>query len=434
MTDSMTAVFSINKMGTSHSDNCNTITFDIWDLCIKNDLWVSATHIKGKDNCIADKLSRNFNLDSEWMLNIKLFENCLKILHFKPDIDMFATHLNCQIKNFISFYPDPYVIATDAFKFNWSGYKFYAFPPFSILPRVLKKIKLHQVTGILVCPHWPSQAFFCRNGRNVDRKTNKNISKNYKPCTSKQFKSPTQTEQETMSSCMLNIWKRYRDRGFSKQTSSILLSALRKNTKCSYTQYIKKWEMYAHKEGLHKISPTLEQALNFLSYLYQCGLSYSAICTARSALSSFLQITDCPNFGSNRFTKLFIKGIFELRPNLPKYQSIWNVDIVLNYLEKLSPVNNICLKNLTFKLITLIALLSGQRCQTLSLLKLSEMALSDNKCIFHVQSLLRQSRSGKHLHPIELISFPVNKNLCIITTLKEYISRSSVLRSGDQLF
>ena len=277
-------------------------------------------------------------------------------------------------------------------------------------------------------------SFLCRNRRNVNKKTNKNISKNYKPGTSKQSKSPTQTEQETMSSCMLNIWKRYRDRGFSKQTSSILLSAWRKNTKCSYTQYIKKWEMYAHKEGLHKISPTLEQALNFLSYLYQCGLSYSAICTARSALSSFLQITDCPNFGSNRFTKLFIKGIFELRPNLPKYQSIWNVDIVLNYLEKLSPVNNICLKYLTFKLVTLIALLSGQRCQTLSLLKLSEMALSDNKCIFHVQSLLKQSRSGKHLHHIEIISYPVNKNLCIITTLKEYISRSSILRSDDQLF
>lgn len=192
--------------------------------------------------------------------------------------------------------------------------------------------------------------------------------------------------------------------------------------------------MYAYKEGVHKISPTLEQALNFLSYLYQCGLSYSAICTARSALSSFLEISDCPNFGSNRFTKLFIKGIFELRPSLPKYQSIWNVDFVLKFLEELSPVTDISFKELTFKLVTLIALLSGQRCQTLTLLKLSEMITSDDKYVFHVQSLLKQSRSGKHLHPIEFISYPVNDKLCVVTTLKEYIARSKPFRTDDQLF
>ena len=164
MTDSMTAVFSINKMGTSHSINCNMITFDIWEMCIENNLWISAAHIKGKENCIADKLSRNFNLDSEWMLNTKILKESIKILNFTPEIDMFATHLNCQFKKFISFYPDPYAIATDAFKFNWSGYKFYAFPPFSIIPRVLKKIKLHQTTGLIVCPHWPSQAFYTEMG------------------------------------------------------------------------------------------------------------------------------------------------------------------------------------------------------------------------------------------------------------------------------
>ena len=37
---------------------------------------------------------------------------------------------------------------------------FYAFPPFSVLGRVLSKIKMEQASGILVLPLWPTQPWF----------------------------------------------------------------------------------------------------------------------------------------------------------------------------------------------------------------------------------------------------------------------------------
>ena len=37
------------------------------------------------------------------------------------------------------------------------NYKFYAFPPFSLLPRCLKKIKQDHATGIIIVPLWPTQ-------------------------------------------------------------------------------------------------------------------------------------------------------------------------------------------------------------------------------------------------------------------------------------
>ena len=37
--------------------------------------------------------------------------------------------------------PDPTAEAIDAFTLNWHTLKFYAFPPFSIMPKVLKKIQ-----------------------------------------------------------------------------------------------------------------------------------------------------------------------------------------------------------------------------------------------------------------------------------------------------
>ena len=160
MSDSMTAVWCINKMGTSHSEICNIITKEIWDYCIAINVWVSAAHILGKNNHIADSLSRSSNLDIEWMLNPSFLEIACKKFSFKPNIDLFATYVNTQFKKFVSFLPDPHAYATDSFSLNWHGWNFYAFPPFSLLPRVLKKIKEDGAKGMIICPNWPSQAFY----------------------------------------------------------------------------------------------------------------------------------------------------------------------------------------------------------------------------------------------------------------------------------
>ena len=69
MTDNTTAVSTINHMGTCHSDVCNTIGKDIWKWCIDRNIWISAAHIPGKMNVLADMESRRINLGAEWMLN-----------------------------------------------------------------------------------------------------------------------------------------------------------------------------------------------------------------------------------------------------------------------------------------------------------------------------------------------------------------------------
>ena len=46
--------------------------------------------------------------------------------------------------------------------YHGSTYSFYAFPPFSILPKVLQKILSDKATGLLVIPKWPTQAWWPR--------------------------------------------------------------------------------------------------------------------------------------------------------------------------------------------------------------------------------------------------------------------------------
>ena len=116
---------------------------------------------------------------------------------------------------------------------------------------------------------------------------------------------------------------------------------------------------------IHSVSPSVSDGVNFLGMLFNAGLNYRAICVARSALSSYLDCKDAAQFGEHKRVRQFIKGVFEKRPALPKYSSTRDVDTVLQYLELYYPHDKVTLKELSYKLVMLLALLSGQRCQTL---------------------------------------------------------------------
>ena len=62
---------------------------------------------------------------------------------------------------------------------------------------------------------------------------------------------------------------------------------------------------------------------------------------------------------------------------------------MLQYLEMPYPHDKLTLKELSYKLVMLLALLSGQRCQTLHCLSLSSMKMNDSKCVFTVDVLLK---------------------------------------------
>ena len=76
-------------------------------------------------------------------------------------IDLFATSANRQCCVFFSPFRDPLVAGTDAFLQCWDGLQAYAFPPWSILPKVLAK--LHVSPGLertLIAPYWPQRPWF----------------------------------------------------------------------------------------------------------------------------------------------------------------------------------------------------------------------------------------------------------------------------------
>ena len=64
---------AINAMGGTHSRECNTIAKDIWQWCIDKQIWLTATHIPGTKNVEADRESRVFSDNKEWMIRPDIF-------------------------------------------------------------------------------------------------------------------------------------------------------------------------------------------------------------------------------------------------------------------------------------------------------------------------------------------------------------------------
>ena len=159
MSDNTTRVCYINAMGGSRSRTCNDIARKIWFWAIEKNVWLSATHIPGAENQIADKCSRVFDDHTEWMLNVEIFNKITKL--WGPfDIDIFASRLNKQLPKYIAWKPDPQAEFIDAFSICWKQIYFYAFPPFSVISRVVQKVQEEKAEGVIVVPMWPTQTWY----------------------------------------------------------------------------------------------------------------------------------------------------------------------------------------------------------------------------------------------------------------------------------
>ena len=157
--DNTTAISYINKMGGILSPTLNQAARELWQWCESRRISVFASYIPSAENWRADRESRRINPDTELELSELAF---LRVCHRfgRPSIDLFASQSNFKCPTYFSWFPDPDAAGVDAFTFCWTGTFFYAFPPFSLILRVLQKIDCDGAEGILIVPLWTTQSWF----------------------------------------------------------------------------------------------------------------------------------------------------------------------------------------------------------------------------------------------------------------------------------
>ena len=70
-----------------------------------------------------------------------------------------------------------------------------------------------------------------------------------------------------------------------------------------------------------------------------------------------------------------MKGVFRVRPSVPRYNYTWDVNMVLDYLKLYYPDEVLPLSRLTLNLTRLLALFTVQRAQTLHVLEYTAFSI-----------------------------------------------------------
>ena len=96
----------------------------------------------------------------EWSISARLFDGIVATIGWSPTTDRFAARLNYKLKPFYAFRPDPEAAGCDAFTVDWSTVRFYAFPLFTVISKVLRKVYEDGATGIIIVPKWEAQPWY----------------------------------------------------------------------------------------------------------------------------------------------------------------------------------------------------------------------------------------------------------------------------------
>ena len=111
-------------------------------------------------------------------------------------------------------------------------------------------------------------------------------------------------------------------------------------------------------------------------------------------------------------TSLF-RYFYNERPSFPRYIVTWDVGKVLNFLATWHPVSSLCLKQLTLKTVTLVALTSCDRAQTIHKLSVENVNISAHGLEFIVPEILKTSKRGKPARVVSCVQWDDDRlNVC----------------------
>ncbi|XP_071136933.1 uncharacterized protein [Mytilus edulis] len=239
--------------------------------------------------------------------------------------------------------------------------------------------------------------------------------------------------QENETNCMSSVRSSFRERGFSKETTHILMSSWKSSTKKQYQVYIRKWFKYCNKKQINCFQISVGTVLEFFTTLFKEGnLGYSSLNLARGALSSLGLTIDSIPVGRHAMVIRYMKGIFNLRQPRPRYESTWDVSKVLQFLRSLSPVKYLKLKDLTLKLTMLIALTNAARAQSIHFMNVNHVHKVKGEFIFVLNELVKQSRPGYKEPTVNIKAYPPDRRLCVYTVYKEYVFRTKLFRGKHE--
>ena len=445
--DNTTVCAYINKLGGTRSWDLFALTWHLFAFCRKNKVVLTARHVPGVMNLVADQLSRSQQtLHTEWSLNPKIFR-WLSQIDFQPQIDLFATRFNHKLPQYVSPVPDPKALAVDALEMNWSGLLLYSFPPTALCPLVVKKlINSQSCRMLLVAPLWETKEWLQDlMALSIRRPIALPLKENL-------LKQPhLEVFHQNLRSLNLAILAEVslEKKGFSQEVTSRILSPIRKSSKSVYEAKWNGFYTWCEEHGFSAMHPTVPIIAEFFLFLFsEKKLLPQTIEGYRSALS--MKLDADLELGSNKELKRLIQSFYKSRPKTSRHIPYWDLTLVLQALTK-APFEPLSLaepKFLTWKTVFLIALASGRRRSEIHAFTFKGCSHSKgwSKVILKTDPafLAKNQLASEGASIFSEIEIPAltkclgqqdteDRSLCPVRALRHYLSRTSDLRHGRSL-
>lgn len=224
------------------------------------------------------------------------------------------------------------------------------------------------------------------------------------------------------------MWEALEKRGYPEETIETTLRSITEATKKQYSSSLHSWWKWCQHNNVSLFSNSVQDVLKFFQEeLDTKNCKFGTFNQHRSALALILPI----DVGGNILVRRFLKGVYRLRPPKPKYHCTWDPIIVLNYIKTLPSNDDLSLLTLSQKLVTLLALATGQRIQTLHLIKVENIIIDPNGIKIHIPEHIKTSSVRSYQPLLDLPYFEEN-NICVATTLVSYIERTESYRNSSE--
>ena len=266
--------------------------------------------------------------------------------------------------------------------------------------------------------------------REPDRPSNTATANPQSPRQSGRGPTPPGSEEPTLPGRMETVWSAVQNQGISREAFQIICSSWRRGTEKAYSSTWGKWSRWCSQRQTDPFPRSVGPIIEFLTMKFKEGMQYSTMNSYRSALSATLPPIEGHPVGQHPLVCRLLQGMFNQRPPAPRYQSVWNVGVVIRHIQSQSQLTDLPLKEVSKRLVVLLALSNASRSSDLHALDLRFRQFTPEGVTFRIPGLTKTRRSGPPKEAF-FAKFADDEALCPVKTLKVYEERTTMLRAVD---
>ena len=310
---------------------------------MQKEITLTAYHVPGIDNVIADFQSRVFVDRLEWMLHPQIFTQLCNQLQFHPRNRLVCFEAKSSDASLCGMEARPRGSGDRCFLDGLDERTSICISALLSLSTSVEEntdrrnAHLGGGTNMVnpsMVPHVTRVGNYTANpASSVGRQSN-----------STSFRPASPIEQFPSSSGVAALRRRFQAKGFSQEVAQVMLDSCRSSTHKQYQSAWAAWCSWCHRRGL--FDPVSAHVTEIVEFLVACekdkGLSYRSLGVYRSAISLYHQPIGVMPVGQSADVCQLMKGFFNRNPPRPKYALTWEVDQVLLYISKTFRLMIVC--------------------------------------------------------------------------------------------